>query len=369
MNFSISQAIAIKCLNHVIGSTDKKDFLDILSSVKVDIFDGTAKFTTTNLDMQSSDSTPVQTNDNFSFLAPIHSIMEVVKNLPSTAEINFSIESSNSLVLKLKSGKFTFDVSTLPVQDFPVMPNTNFEYNIKIQPLKLLECIKKTQFSISNDEARYNLNGLMIQIENEKMNFVSTDGHRLSIATIDFTSSTDLPNSIIPKRAVSEISKIITGLTEDVTINVSSNKISVHAGSVVFTSKLIDGSFPDYKRVIPSSNDKILSVECGILAKAVELVSVANMGQDNKGMIFSISEKGIAISSKIDSCQASEFVSATYTSTEEAVMKYNYRYVLDVLSNIGKKDCLFKISSPDAPVLITPSDDENLKFIIMPMKM
>ncbi|QED23915.1 DNA polymerase III subunit beta [Candidatus Deianiraea vastatrix] len=368
MNFSILQSQAIKCLNHVIGSTDKKDFLDILSCVKVEIKSNIAKFTTTNLDMQSSDSVEIKSSGDFSFLAPIYSIIEIVKHLPASAEITFTIDDANPNILKISSGKFNFNLSIVPVEDFPSMPATNFEHNIKIKSDKLLECIKKTQFSISNDEVRYNLNGLMLHTEAGKLNFVSTDGHRLSVASTEVSIANDLPNSIIPKRAISEIVKICSN-SSDVELDFSTNKVSVKAGNVVFISKLIDGTFPDYKRVIPQSNDKLLTLECAVLAKAVELVSIANMGQENKGVIFTISENGIEISSKVDSCQASEFVSATYTSKEQAVAKYNYKYILDVMSNVGTKSCIFKISSPESPILILPEGNENLRFVVMPMKM
>ncbi len=369
--FSILRSNALKCLNHVIGSTDKKDeILDILSCVKVDVKSNIAIFTTTNLDMQSSDSSEVVSDGDFSFVAPVHQIMEVVKRLPDSAEIHFSVETKESgVVLNVKSGRFSFDVSILAAVDFPEMSLEDVEMSVTINAKKLSECIKKTQFSISVDEMRYNLTGIMMHIEDGILNFISTDGHRLSVFSIPAKEGEKLTNSIIPKRAIVEILKIATEFDEDVIMNFSQNKLQISVRTIKFATKLINGSFPDYKRVIPQGGDKTLVFSARDLEKAIQLVSGVSAGKDNKGLTFKISKDGIEISDKTDIYSVVEFVSAKFSGEDVITVRYNFKYVSDVLACISG-DCLMKFTVADSPVFVTDASDEgkSMKYVIMPLK-
>lgn len=371
MNFSIAKSEALRCLTRVIGSTEKKDSIEILSYVKIDVKDGKATFTTTNLDMQSSDIATVSSSGEFSFVAPIYSMLEIVKKLPESAELRFEIqETDDSKKIKISSNKFTFDISTLPVSDFPIMPSVDFVSSIEIDSTKLANAIKRTQFSICNDEVRYNLNGIMMHVKDGKLHCVATDGHRLSVAKVEMVNATELSNVILPKKAVSELVKLLAIASGNITLNFNQNKFSVKFDTISFTSKLIDGSFPDYTKVIPANNDKAIGVSVSALAHAIDRVSIVNMGLENKGMIFSLSKDNLAIASKSDFGQSSESLDVAYSGEQNYDIRYNYRYILDILHNIDSEKCVFKIQTAETPVLITPEgkDADSLFFVVMPMK-
>ncbi len=370
MNFSIAKSEALRCLARVIGSTEKKDSIEILSYVKVDVKDGKATFTTTNLDMQSSDIANINSSEEFSFVAPIHSMLEIVKKVPESSELKFTVqEGEMGQKINIAANKFTFDISTLPAGDFPIMPSADFTSSVEIDAVKFVDAIKKTQFSICNDEVRYNLNGIMMHTKDGKLHCVSTDGHRLSVAKVSATASGELENVIVPKKAISELVKLLSGVTGNIALKFGQNKFSLKFETTSFTSKLIDGSFPDYTRVIPTNNEKIIEIDVDALSHAIDRVAIVNMGSDNKGMIFAISPNSLEISSKSDYGQSSEVVDISYNGSENYSIRYNYRYIMDILHQINTTKCVFQIHTPETPVLILPqADSTDLLFVVMPMK-
>ena len=371
MRFYISQFDALRAIQNVIGSTEKRDYMQILSYVKIDTLDKKIKLTTTNLDMQSSDFANAETESNFSFVAPIQTLLEIVKKMPDNSKILFEFNEKNNK-LTIESDKCKFEIGTLSVSDFPVMSETDYNSILKINAIDFLFCLRNTQFSMSNEDIKYNLNGILIHSDEKEINCISTDGHRLSCCSIANENNVEIANSIIPKKAVFEIIKILSLYQNDqVEIKLSEKKICISIKNITFVSKLIDASFPDYKKVIPLQNDKILEINIKKLKNSIERVSIVNMHSDNKGMLFNVTPNSLSISSTIDSDAASETIDVKFSSDESMNIKYNFKYILDSINHINDENCVFKISNPENSILITqktPDSKKNLYFIIMPMR-
>jgi DNA polymerase III subunit beta len=378
-SFKISRSNALKCMNHVIGSSDKTDdLIDFVNYTKIEIKDNIATFYTTNLDMESSCSCVVESDSNFSFLAPIQNISNITKKLSEKSEISFTVSKSESenMSLKIQSGNFKFDVSISSEKSFPSMAGDTYESNFKIKPKDLVEAIEKTKFSISNDESRYNLTGLMIHCENKNINFVSTDGHRLSVVTLKNQDIADFASIIVPKKSIIEIAKIASSTSEEeLDIKFSkSGKLSISTKDSRFTTKLINGTFPDYKRVIPANGDKTLKTKSIDLLRALNLVSGVG-GDIGAGLELKISFDKIEISGKTDVFSSSESIPCEFSSQEIFCVKYNHKYMTEALSACGSgSSCIMKFSNIESPVLLSCSEDGDDKssieavFVIMPLK-
>lgn len=376
MKFSITQSDALSAIQHVIGSTEKRDYMQILSYVKIEVKNGKARFIATNLDMQSSDYADVTGDVNTSFTVHVNTLLEVVKKIPDKSDISFFVENESESLSKLRiqSGKFKFEISTLPAKDFPVMSETDFANEINMKKEEILSLLKTTQFSMSNDEVRYNLNGVLFHTKEDGYLYcVSTDGHRLSARRLKLASDNiKLPHSIIPKKAVFEIIKLLSSYNgQDVLLKFSDKKVSFQIGKINFVTKLIDGTFPDYERVVPFTNEKTLKVEVRKLIDSVERVSIVNMKSENKSMTFTIHENQLTISSSIDSDSASEDFPVEYSDSEKFEVKYNFKYILDALNHVEDEKCIFKISNQESPVLLFGEkfeSDKDSYFVVMPMR-
>jgi DNA polymerase-3 subunit beta len=272
----------------------------------------------------------------------------------------------------IRSGRSRFNLQALPEADFPDLASGDMGHRFALGATDLKRLIEKTQFAISTEETRYYLNGIYLHtMESEGrsvLRAVATDGHRLARVESDApAASAGMPGVIIPRKAVAEIIKLIDDAGERVTVELSPNKIRLALGSVVLTSKLIDGTFPDYQRVIPSGNDKRLVVDKGDFAAAVDRVSTIS-SERGRAVKMALAEGRLTLSvTNPDSGSAVEEIEVEYDATPIDI-GFNARYLLDIAGQLEGETALFLLADPGSPTLIQDREGANSLYVLMPMR-
>ena len=276
MKFTVEKSSLFKSLSHVQSIVEKKNTLPILSNILIEAQNNSLILSATDMDISITEKISCNVIDEGSTTVTAHTLYDIIRKLPESSEIE--IISNDGKIMSLRAGKSKFSLSCLLKDDFPIIEIGDLENEISIESLKLFKLIDKTRFAVSNEETRYFLNGIYFhKIENNNniyLSLVATDGHRL--AKFDCTYSDtlkDIPGVIIPKKTVNELYKLLSDFDGLVKINLSSNKIVFFVGESILISKLIDGNFPDYKRVIPKENKNTLKVDRQSFSLAVDRVS------------------------------------------------------------------------------------------------
>ena len=263
MKFEISRSDIFKCISHLQGIVDKKNTLPILSNILIEAKDNSLTLSSTDMDISIIEKINCNIMEEGSTTINSQIIYDIVRKLNDNS--NIEIISNNGKLLTLRADGSRFSLACLPKEDFPIIDMSNEGTTIKINSQVLFKLIDKTKFAISNEETRYFLNGLYFTIFNENnltnVTLVGTDGHRLAKSSFQIDQNIEeIPGVIIPKKTINELSKLLSDIDTEIDIVISSNKIIFYINNLIFISKLIDGSFPDYKRVIPSDNKNILEI-------------------------------------------------------------------------------------------------------------
>jgi DNA polymerase-3 subunit beta len=373
MNFSIDKESLISCLNNVYGAVEKRDSVPILLHVKFDVnADSTINLTTTNLDMEAIDSViATSVSQSGSFTVPFSTLNDIVKKLPD-ANVNFSlVQSDSGARLEIKGKSCDFNIGSMPASDFPVMSKISPDHTIEINSKMLLSAFKGTVFCSSTDEYRHNLCGLLMHTSTDgKIYFVATDGHRLAVNKIQTEYKETLQNTIVPRKAILEMMKILQGKDEAVMIEISKKRISFNIGKMKFSSKIIDADFPDYTKVIPVANPNKIKFNLKGLISSVDRVSVMSNNSSLKGVKLSIDHGKVAINADSDNGRASEIIDIEY-SGDKINVGFNFRYLLEILSHIENSELTqFDFKDELSPVLITSGGSMDQQFfVLMPMRL
>jgi DNA polymerase-3 subunit beta len=270
------------------------------------------------------------------------------------------------------SGKSSFRLQSLPQSDFPELTAGAFTHSFRIDAQALKRLIDRTQFAISTEETRYYLNGIYFHaIESDgalKLRAVATDGHRLARAELEAPSGTEgMPGIIIPRKTVAELQKLVDAPDTVVSVELSDAKIRFTVGSVVLTSKLIDGTFPDYQRVIPSGNDKKLTISRQEFAASVDRVSTIS-SERGRAVKLSIADGQLTLTvNNPDSGSATDELAADYDA-DPIDIGFNSKYLLDITSQLSGSDAVFMLADAGSPTLVRDTGDEDVLYVLMPMR-
>ena len=309
--------------------------------------------------------------------APAHTLHDIVRKLPEGAQVEISLDADNDRLL-LKAGRSEFHLSCLPAADFPAMDaestgktaDAASQFVIAAADLKRL--IDKTRFAISTEETRYYLNGIYLHVVKTggvtMLRAVATDGHRLARVELPAPSGADaMPGIILPRKAVLELHKLIDDITGDVAVSMTPAKIRFAFDHVTLSTKLIDGTFPDYTRVIPTTNDKLMEVNNLLLRQAVDRVSTIS-SEKSRAVKVNLGKNQMTVSVKNpDQGSASEELAVSYTATPIEV-GFNARYLLDVAAQIDGDNAIFEFFDAHSPALIRDSGDASAQYVLMPMR-
>jgi DNA polymerase III subunit beta len=378
MKVTLERAALLKSLGHVHRVVERRNTIPILSNVLLHGENQSLLLKATDLDLEVTERLPADVSAAGVTTVPAHVLYDIVRKLPDGAQV--SLEShGESGQLQLRSGRSRFNLQSLPDADFPDLTTGDLSHSFKLASGDLKRLIDKTQFAISNEETRYYLNGVYLHtmdVEGHLMlRAVATDGHRLARVEVPAPKGAlGLPGVIVPRKAVAEIQKLVENLDQDVRIEISPSKArftfgdpSVHLGQVVLTSKLIDGTFPDYMRVIPSGNDKRLTVDREPFQVAVDRVATISSERGRAVKLTLADAKLILSVTNPDLGSAVEELDVDYDSSPIDI-GFNARYLLDITEQLDNDTVLFKLSDPGSPTLLQDRDGAAALYVLMPMR-
>lgn len=377
MKFVISIKSLIKALNHVQSVVERRNTIPILSNVKIDaVKDGKISLTTTDMDLAVTDTAEAEVAKPGSVTVPAHMLYDIIRKLPDNLEVKFNRAKEDSSNVDLTIGSSEFLLPCLPVGEFPNFEVGEYTHAFQINSEVLKVLFGKTRHAVSTEETRYYLNGVYFHAANDdngipQLRAVATDGHRLAWAqSIQPEGCQDMPGIIVPRKTVSEVVKLLEDFVGDVKVSIASNRITFQVGSSILHSKLIDGKFPDYNRVIPKGNDKSVEVSRDSLARSIDLViSVSN--DRTRAVKFNIEPSKLTVTATSEvngNAKGVQEMDAEYDSQEKLVIGFNSKYVLDSLSVIEGDKVKLSLSSSLGAVVAQDSQESNCKYILMPMQ-
>lgn len=370
MKVTIERAALLRALSHVHRVVERRTTIPILANVLLDARDGLT-FKATDLDLEVIEKVAAEVTQPGATTLPAHTLYDIVRKLPEGAQA--SLETSGEQgQLTLRSGRSRFSLQTLPETDFPTVASGEFSHHFSAPAADLKRLIEKTQFAISSEETRYYLNGIFLHVMDvdgrPMLRAVATDGHRLARLEIPAPEgSVGMPGVIVPRKAVSEIMRQIEDAEAEIKIELSVNKMRFTFGDLVLTTKLIDGTFPDYARVIPAGNDKRLTLDRDAFAKAVDRVSTIS-SERGRAVKLALTEGKLVLSvTNPDQGSAVEELEADYDGPALEV-GFNAKYLLDIAQQLDSDTALFRLADPGSPTLIQDRDGASALYVLMPMR-
>jgi DNA polymerase III subunit beta len=371
MRLLIEKSALLKALQHVTSVVERRNTIPILANVSLRAEGQALHFKATDLDIEVTESAPAEVIAPGSTTAPAHTLHDIVRKLPEGAQIEMSRQGDDGR-MALTAGASRFLLACLPADDFPDLGLSGMSHHFDMPAHDLASLIEKTRFAISTEETRYYLNGIYLHASETpdgwRLRGVATDGHRLARMDVDLPEGArGIPGVIVPRKTVNEVAKLIADHNETVRVDLSPNKIRFTAGHVVLTSKLIDGTFPDYQRVIPQSNDKMLQVENAGFKQAVDRVSTLS-SEKGRAVKLNIAEGRLTLSvNNPESGSATEELPAEYRGPAMEI-GFNARYLLDIAAQFAGDRAVFKLSDASAPTVIQDEKDASALYVLMPMR-
>lgn len=369
MRVTIERSAFLKALNHVQSVVERRNTIPILSNVLVQAAGGQLKLTATDLDIEIVESAPALVARDGATTVPAHMLYDIVRKLPDGAQLELE-QGPDTGRVSIYAGRSRFSLQALPPEDFPDLAAGDFANRFTLAAADLKGLIEKTRFAISTEETRYYLNGIYLHevAAGHRLRAVATDGHRLAQAQIARPDGAKgMPGVIVPRKTVLEVVKLIEGVDEDVEVALSPSKIRFTAGNLILTSKLIDGTFPDYERVIPRHNDKQLDVDTRLFSDAVDRVSTISM-EKGRAVKLNISSGRLVLTvNNPDSGSAEEEIACTYGG-EPIDIGFNSRYLLDVASQVKSDSMTISLADAGSPTIIRDPGDEQALYVLMPMR-
>ena len=374
MKLVIERSALLGSLSHVQSVVERRNTIPILANVRLDAEEGgRLRLTATDMDLAIVEEAEAEVEQAGSVTTTAHTLYEVVRKLPEGTQVALALEGEEGR-LDLVSGRSRFRLSCLPIDEFPAMADGELPHAFTLSKEHLRRLIDKTRFAISTEETRYYLNGIYVHgaaVEQEGESYlraVATDGHRLSRVDVPLPEgAADVPGVIVPRKAVAEVRKLIDEGDESVSIALSETRIRFEIGAATLTSKLIDGSFPDYERVIPRDNDKVLTMAGGSFAEAVDRVSAISTEKSN-AIKLSIRQDHLTLSaSSPDTGTATEELDAEY-GADPLEVGLNARYVLDVAGQVESGTIQFLFTDAGSPALVRDTGDDGALYVIMPLR-
>lgn len=371
MKVTVERAELLKSLGHVHRVVERRNTIPILANVLVKAEKSALNLKATDLDLEVIETIAAEVSPAGSTTVPAHMFYEIVRKLPEGSQVVLE-SSSDRAVLAIRAGRSRFTLQTLPESDFPDLAAGDMSHKFTLAAADMKRLINKTQFAISTEETRYYLNGIYLHTagsgKTASLRAVATDGHRLAQADLDVPSgAAGMPGIIVPRKTVIEVQRLIEDNEAEVQIQLSNAKIRFSIGDVVLTSKLIDGTFPDYARVIPSGNDKELVVDKKDFEAAVDRVSTVS-SERGRAVKLSLSAGKLVLSvTNPDSGSATEEIEVEYDG-DPIDIGFNSRYLLDIAGQLDGEAAVLKLADPGSPTLIQDKDAKGALYVLMPMR-
>jgi DNA polymerase-3 subunit beta len=371
MKVTVERAEILKSLSHVHRVVERRNTIPILANVLIRAERSKLALKATDLDLEIVETIAAEVSPGGVTSVPAHMFYEIVRKLPEGAQVVLE-SSGDRAIMSIRAGRSRFTLQTLPESDFPDLAAGDMTHKFTIAAADLKRMIDKTQFAISTEETRYYLNGIYLHTigsgKKVTLRAVATDGHRL--AQVDLAAPTGaegMPGIIVPRKTVSEVQRLIEDNNGEVLVELSQSKIRFTIGGVVLTSKLIDGTFPDYGRVIPAGNDKLLEVDKREFEQAVDRVSTVSSERGRAVKLALSAGKLILSVTNPDSGSATEEIEVSYEA-DPIDIGFNSRYLLDIAAQIEGDTAVLKLADPGSPTLLEGKDGKGALYVLMPMR-
>lgn len=366
MKFSMERAALLSALGHVQNVVERRNTIPILSNVLMHADGSSINFVATDLDIEITESSEANVSAPGDVTAPAHTLYDIARKLPDGAEVSMQVGLDGRL--DIDAGRSHFTLPLLPAGDFPKMTADDFTHEFTLSAAELARLIDKTKFAISTEETRYYLNGIYLHGADGKLRAVATDGHRLALAEMPTPAGAEgLPGIIIPRKTVAELRRLIDGVSDTIELSVSEAKIRFKVGTAILTSKLIDGTFPDYDRVIPKGNDKELVIDNKVFASAVDRVATIS-AEKSRSVKMTLEKDALTLTvNNPEHGNAHEDLAVDY-SFDDLEIGFNAKYLMDVSSQIEGRDVHIHLSDPASPALVKDAEDPDALFVLMPLR-
>ncbi|WP_042689425.1 DNA polymerase III subunit beta [Azospirillum sp. B506] len=375
MNITIERAALLRSLGHVQSVVERRNTIPILSNVLLRAGDGELSLAATDMDLEIVETVPATVGRPGGTTAPAHTLFDIVRKLPDGSQVELDI-GGDGTILTLRAGRSQFKLSCLPVEDFPQLSSGDLKHNFSVAAADLRGLIDRTRFAISTEETRYYLNGIYLHAAKSKMGSletpvlraVATDGHRLARVEMPLPDGAEgIPGVIIPRKTVTEIRKLVDEAADRIELSMSDNKIRFGFDSVVVTSKLIDGTFPDYERVIPVGNDKVMEVDAKLFAAAVDRVATIST-EKSRAVKLALVRGALTLSATSpEAGSATEELEVNYQESPLEI-GFNSRYLLDITQQIEGEGAQFTLADAASPTIIRDVADSTALYVLMPMR-
>ena len=371
MKLSIERNTLLKAVSHAQSVVERRNTIPILANVLIEAEDEKVQFRATDLDVEIVDRVQAKVDRTGSTTVSAVLLHEIARKLPDGALIELTADTAGNR-LTVEAGRSNFSLATLPKEDFPIMASAEYAANFSAKSGDLRRLFDKSRFAISTEETRYYLNGVYMHsatFENSKvLRCVATDGHRLARVDTGLPEGAEeLPGVIIPRKTVAEIRKFLDDDEVQIAVSISETKVRFATPDITLTSKVIEGTFPDYTRVIPASNEKKLEVDADEFAKAVDRVSTVSSERSRAVKLNLEDDQLTLIVNSPDSGAAEEQVAVAY-SDERLEIGFNAKYLLEISGQIDKENAIFMFNSSGDPVLIREGNDLSAVYVVMPMR-
>ncbi len=368
MKLTISRDTLLEQVNHVIGAIEKKHTKKILENIYISVKDNKLSFVGTDLEIELSSDVEIKADEEGATTTSAKKMLDICKALPSDCFILMETDENR---LYLKGVRSRFELTTLPSEDYPLLDDIDFNNEITIPEKSLKELFDNTAFSMANQDVRYYLNGLYLEISGNIIKTVTTDGHRLAVSK--YESDTAMSGSgsslIIPRKGVLELSRLLDGTSElPLTLYLSDNHIRIQKNNIRFTSKLIDGKYPDYQAAIPVSSTYHIELDRLVFRDTLARVAILS-NEKFRGIRLRFFEGVMTLhSTNPEKEMAEEEIDVNYAG-EMLEIGFNVSYLLDAVNHLNSNTIVLHISNPDSSALLSAMDDESTKYVVMPIRL
>jgi DNA polymerase-3 subunit beta len=366
MKATIERATLLKGLSHVQSVVERRNTIPILSNVLIEASaEGSIRLMATDLDLQIDETVAAAVDQAGATTVSAHTLFDIARKLPEGSQVELAAAEGR---LAIRAGRYNSTLPTLPRDDFPVIAEGELPTVFELPAETLKQIIDKTRFAISTEETRYYLNGIFLHIAEDSLRAAATDGHRLARVTVARPDGAEaMPDVIVPRKCVAELRKLLDEVDGSVGVSLSGSKIRFDLGQAILTSKLIDGTFPDYSRVIPTGNDKILKIDPRSFEEGVDRVATI-ASEKTRAVKMALDRDKITLSvTSPENGAAAEEVPGDYTSTPFEI-GFNSRYLLDILNQIEGDSVEVHLADAAAPTLIRENDKAPALYVLMPMR-
>ena len=352
-------------LQQVIGAVERRQTLPILGNVLFKSTGGDLTLTATDLEIEMVARVSAEPSEDFQTTIPARKLLDICKALPDSSEITFSIEENK---VSLTSARSRFTLASLPARDFPGLDEIEAQDSFSIPQKRFKHLFDMTSFAMAQQDVRYYLNGILMELTSSKIKLVATDGHRLALSEFETQTGAEEKQIIIPRKAVLELSRLLDGSDNPANCTMSQNHLRVETGPLVFTTKLIDGKFPDYQRVIPVDGNKMMEVSREVLKQSMSRIAILS-NEKYRGIRLTLSSGNLSIqANNPDQEEAEEELQVDYEETEIEI-GFNVTYLIDVLNVLQSDKVQIKLKDSNSSCIISDSEDSSSLYVVMPMRL